>query len=85
MSENISDGGKEIDFVARDGDELAYYQVAQTVMDPATLERELSAFAAMRDNYPKRLLTLDRFGAGASHRGIRQMNLVDWLLDGDSR
>ena len=74
-------GAHEIDFVARSGDDVAYFQVAQSVMAEETLARELSAFEAVRDNYPKTLLTLDRFGAGANYRGVRQVNLVDWLLD----
>jgi len=74
-------GAHEIDFVARSGDDVAYFQVAQSVMAEETLARELASFEAVRDNYPKTLLTLDRLGAGANYRGVRQVNLVDWLLN----
>ena len=74
-------GAHEIDFVARSGEDVAYFQVAQTVMAEETLARELASFEAAKDNYPKTLLTLDRFGAGANYQGVRQVNLVDWLLE----
>lgn len=70
----------EIDFVAVDARGPRYYQVALTVLDSATLERELAPLRAVKDNYPKTLLTLDRIGA-SDHGGIEQKNLVDWLLE----
>ncbi|MGI6085851.1 MAG: hypothetical protein ACOYIF_10505 [Acetivibrionales bacterium] len=33
------------------------------------------------DNHPKMLLTLDEVGAGLNHEGIRQINLLHWLLE----
>ena len=72
-------GDKEIDFVAVDSGGPHYYQVSQTVMDPATLDRELSPLRSVRDDYPKTLLTLDRIGA-QDHDGIGQVNIIDWLL-----
>jgi predicted AAA+ superfamily ATPase len=70
---------REIDFVVRatHGD-YAYFQVALTVRDPATLERELAAFP-VSDHYPKTLLTLDP--EEGTHNGIRQRNALKWLLD----
>lgn len=69
----------EIDFVTRDHEGLKYYQVAMSVLDPATLERELAPLKAVHDDYPKTLLTLDRIGVG-DRNGIRQENIIDWLL-----
>jgi len=70
---------REIDFVVRDGNnDYAYYQVALTVRDAATLARELAAFPA-RDHHAKTLLTLDP--EEGSHDGIRQRNALKWLLD----
>lgn len=69
----------EIDFVARRGETVEYFQVALSVLDEATLERELAPLRSVRDSYPKTLLTLDRIGA-ADHQGIRQVNVVDWML-----
>lgn len=69
----------EIDFVTRDHEGLKYYQVAMSVLDPATLERELAPLRTVNDDYPKTLLTLDRIGVG-DRNGIRQENIIDWML-----
>lgn len=71
----------EIDFVARKGTELAYYQVALSVLDEAVLHRELKAFDGKKDAYPCYLLTLDEFGKNDNHGGVRQLNIIDWLLE----
>ncbi|WEV65745.1 ATP-binding protein [Bifidobacterium sp. ESL0764] len=73
-------GNKEIDFCATDESGIHYFQVSQTVLDPSTLARELAPLQAVDDNHPKTLLTLDRIGIG-DHDGIKQLNLLDWLLD----
>ncbi|WEV46652.1 ATP-binding protein [Bifidobacterium sp. ESL0690] len=73
-------GTKEIDFCATDADGVHYFQVSQTVLDSATLSRELAPLKNIDDNHPKTLLTLDRIGNG-DHDGIKQENLLDWLLD----
>lgn len=70
----------EIDFVAQRGNDIEYYQVSQTVLDPKTMERELKPFAQVEDHYPKFLLTLDEVGAGENLNGIRQLNVLDWLM-----
>lgn len=72
-------GGQEVDFVAESRDELAYYQVAASVRDASTLERELRALQRIHDNYPKYLLTLDE-DPDADFEGIRKKNALDWLL-----
>lgn len=71
----------EIDFVAQKGNEIEYYQVSQTVLDAKTMERELKPFDQVDDHYPKFLLTLDEIGAGESINGVRQLNVLDWLID----
>lgn len=71
---------KEVDFVARYSEGIAYYQVSSTVLDENTLKRELEPLQRIPDNHPKFLLTLDEIGAGANYDGIRQLNLIDWLL-----
>ena len=72
---------KEIDFVVQTDDGFAYYQVAQTVLDPSTLDRELSAFAGIKDAYPRFLLTMDTLGKDRNFNGVKQLNIVEWLLD----
>ena len=71
---------KEVDFVATNMDEVEYYQVSVSVLDEKTLERELAPLKEIKDNYPKILLTLDDIGNGANYEGIRQINVIDWLL-----
>ncbi len=70
---------KEIDFVVqKPNNEREYYQVAYTVNDEKTFEREISAFKNIKDNYPKYLLTLDF--DNTSIDGIQKLNVIDWLL-----
>ena len=71
----------EIDFVAVKDGETAYYQVSASVLDPSTLKRELAPLQALKDNYPKYLLTLDEVFRDADYEGIRRVNLLDWLLE----
>lgn len=72
---------KEIDFIVQTNDGFAYYQVAQTVLDPNTLDRELSAFAGIKDAYPRFLLTMDTLGKGRNFDGVKQLNIIEWLLE----
>ena len=72
-------GEKEVDFVATTGSRRDYYQVAASVLDPATFEREFSSLRIIKDHYPKFVLTMDDLPSGQD--GIRQINIVDWLLD----
>jgi predicted AAA+ superfamily ATPase len=68
----------EIDFVAQQGDKREYYQVALSVRDEATLEREIRSLQAIKDSYPKFLLTMDD-DPPSDHNGILRRNVLDWL------
>jgi predicted AAA+ superfamily ATPase len=70
--------GREVDFVATRGVERAYFQVSQSVLDPAVLKRELAPLITIGDNYGKHLITLDKLDY--SMEGIRHLNLMDFLL-----
>lgn len=72
-------GDAEVDFIAVNSEGVEYYQVAQTVLDEQTLQRELSSLEAVKDHNPKYLLTLD-YTPLTSHNGIRQMNVLEWLV-----
>ena len=72
--------GGEVDFVVQNGSELAYYQVAATVMEESTLTRELASLQKINDNYPKILLTLDDIIVNPDYDGIKHINLIQWLL-----
>lgn len=73
-------GGLEIDFAVRKDSELNYFQVTASMTEKSTFDREMASLLAVRDNYPKTILTLDRFTVG-NYNGIRVINAVDWLLD----
>ncbi len=70
---------KEIDFVVVGPNGPEYYQVAETVKDKNTFEREISVLDKIRDHNPKYLLTTDAFPE-TNHNGIMQINVFDWLL-----
>ena len=72
-------GSAEIDFVARKGEHIFYYQVTASMTEKSTFDREMAPLRAVRDNYPKTVLTLDRFTLG-NYDGIEVVNVVDWLL-----
>ena len=73
-------GSTEIDFVARKDDILEYYQVTSSLTEQATFDREIAPLRKIRDNYPKKILTLDRFTLG-NYEGIEVINAIDWLLN----
>jgi hypothetical protein len=72
-------GTMEVDFVAVKNGDIEYYQVAQTVQQPETLDRELKPLDSINDHNPKFLLTLD-LEPPTSHKGIKQIYALDWLL-----
>lgn len=73
-------GDKEVDFTARRGDEIQYFQVTLSMMAGDTYEREVSPFRLIRDNYPKTVLSLDAFIVDIPD-GLHHINLLDWLLE----
>ena len=73
-------GSLEVDFIAEGFGYTNYYQVAQTVKDEETLSRELKPLNSIKDHNPKYLLTND-LAPETSHNGIRQINVIDWLLN----
>ena len=72
---------KEIDFVAEKASQKIYIQVAYLIPDQVVAEREFSSLLAVQDNFPKMVLSLDRFDL--SREGIIHKNLIDFLLDQD--
>ena len=70
---------QEIDFIAEVGGEKIYYQVAASVMDPMTFDREFGPLLKVKDHFPKFVLTMDELPSGEN--GIRQLNIIDFLLD----
>jgi predicted AAA+ superfamily ATPase len=73
---------KEVDFAAEGPDGTEYYQVSETVRGKETLARELAPLELIRDHNPKFLLTRD-YEPKVSHNGIKQINVLEWLLSGN--
>ena len=72
-------GRAEVDFIAQKQGVLTYYQVTADMTSQETFEREMRPLRAIRDNYEKIVLTLDRFTIG-NYDGIKVVNVEDWLL-----
>ena len=68
----------EIDFVAENKDGVSYFQVAESVTSPETLQRELIPLKTIPDHCPKFILTRD-YGT-FDYEGIKQINVLDWLV-----
>lgn len=69
----------EIDFIARKNNETVYYQITANMTSEKTFEREMKPLRALKDNYRKIVLTLDRLSIG-NYSGIEVINALDWLL-----
>lgn len=67
-----------IDFIATRFDEKIYIQVTFILADESIIKREFGAFASIDDNYPKYVISTDKFNM--SQNGIIHMNIIDWLL-----
>ena len=74
---NLENG--EIDFIATRYNEKIYIQVAYILADDSVVQREFGAFKNIKDNYPKYVLTMDKFDF--SQNGIIHKNVIDWLLE----
>ena len=70
----------EIDFTVKNRDgEIEYYQVSWKILNDETQKREFSPLEAIKDNYPKFLLTTDAFTQ--NKLGIIHKNVFEWLLE----
>ena len=70
-------GTKEIDFVAIKRDERVYVQVCRTL--PENSDREIGNLLALKDQYPKYVVTLDELSTG-NVNGVKIIHLFDFLL-----
>lgn len=74
-----NNNGREVDFIATKYNEKIYIQVCYILADDEVIEREFGAYAGIEDNYPKYVLSMDRFDF--SQNGIIHKNIIDWLLE----
>jgi predicted AAA+ superfamily ATPase len=72
----------EVDFVCTRNGETLYVQVALTLGDEKTVEREFGNLLKIPDNYPKIVVTNDQF-FGNSYSGIRHIYIRDFLLSNE--
>jgi hypothetical protein len=73
-------GEKEVDFIAEKQGEKIYIQVSLRITEKDTMEREFGNLLAIKDNYPKYVITLDEF-SGASQKGIQHIPLRNFLSE----
>lgn len=67
----------EIDFIAERNRKKCYIQAAYLMADEKTRAREFGAYADIRDNYPKYVISLDPITR--DENGIQHLNLLDFL------
>lgn len=71
-------GSLECDFIARQNvDNYFYIQVAMTIAEQSTEEREYRPFSKITDNFPKYLFTTDSLLQ--KRDGILHINLIDFI------
>lgn len=70
----------EIDFVATKADRRIYVQVTYLLASEDTVKREFGNLAAIKDNYPKYVVSLDPLNGGFNeYPGIVHVNLQNFL------
>lgn len=72
---------REIDFVAKKGEDISYFQIAYLMENEETRKREFGAYDLITDNYPKYVLSMDKLDF--SQRGIVHKNIIDFLLESE--
>lgn len=70
----------EIDFVAEKNGEKLYIQVALSLLEEKTIEREFGNLQKINDNYPKMVVTMDAF-SGNTVDGILSVDLRSFLTN----
>lgn len=70
---------REIDFIALKEGKIEYYQVSYLLAAEETIAREFGIYEELKDNYPKYVLSMDKFDF--SQNGIVHKNIIDFLLE----
>jgi hypothetical protein len=71
---------REVDFIGIKQGKKVYIQVSYLLTDEKTSNREFGNLMAIKDNYPKYVVSMDDFNKGSDNQGIRHMHLSDFLL-----
>ena len=69
---------KEVDFVAEKQHKKFYIQTAYLITEE-NKEREFGNLLAIEDNYPKMVVSFDSMIGKSEYKGIKQMNIRDFL------
>ncbi len=69
----------EVDFIGIKQGKKIYVQVSYLITDEKTMDREFGNLIAIKDNYPKYVVSLDEFNKGSDIQGIRHLHLSDFL------
>lgn len=72
---------REIDFVAKKGNETKYIQVAYQLPDEKVREREFGNLLKIEDNYEKIVVSADEFAE--DYKGIKHMQIRRFLANED--
>lgn len=72
---------REIDFIAKKGEDISYFQIAYLMENEETRDREFGVYDLIKDNYPKYVLSMDKLDF--SQRGIVHKNIIDFLLESE--
>ncbi len=73
----------EVDFVVEKQGAFTYIQVTAEMTTKDTFDWEMKPLYAIRDNYEKIVLTLDKLTLG-NYDGIRVIHVLDWLLKAEA-
>lgn len=70
----------EIDFIAEKSDKKIYIQVAYLIPDDKVKAREFGNLLLINDNYPKFVVSLDKYQI-SDYKGIIHLHLQEFLLE----
>lgn len=71
-------GKKEIDFVCQKEGKKLYVQAAYLITNKKIQEREFGNLSAIKDNYPKIVVSMDEMAEG-EYQGIQHIKAIDFL------
>lgn len=74
-------GDREIDFIAENEQNKIYIQVCYIIADKDVFSREFEVLYAIRDQYPKLVLSMDDDSYGNTFEGVQRKNIISWLLE----
>lgn len=69
----------EIDFVAEKGDKTLFVQVAYMIMNEETEKREFGNLLAIKNNYPKMVVSMNPLHTESDYQGICHIHLREFL------